>query len=64
MLGPADIAEVRVGPIESTIAIQGDLQPLESVVVRARIDGDVVAVNVREGDRVVRGQTMAQFESS
>jgi membrane fusion protein, multidrug efflux system len=64
VLGPNDVTQVRRGTIEEAIAIQGDLKPIEEIAVRARIEGNVVSVNAREGDRVARGQLLARFESS
>jgi membrane fusion protein (multidrug efflux system) len=64
VLGANDVHSVALGSIELAMAIQGDLRPVEEVPVRARIEGNLEAVNVREGDRVGRGQVMARFESS
>jgi RND family efflux transporter MFP subunit len=64
VLGASDVHTVMLGNIEMAMAIQGDLKPVEEVPVRARIEGNLEAVNVREGDRVGRGQVMARFESS
>jgi membrane fusion protein (multidrug efflux system) len=64
VLGASDVHNVTLGTIEMAMAIQGDLKPVEEVPVRARIEGNIEAVNVREGDRVGRGQVMARFESS
>ena len=64
VLGANDVIEVKRGTIEEAIAIQGDLKPIEEIAVRARIEGNVLSVNVREGDRVARGQVLARFESS
>jgi len=64
VLGATDVHTVLLGNIELAMAIQGDLRPVEEVPVRARIEGNLEAVNVREGDRVGRGQVMARFESS
>ncbi len=64
VLGASDVHTVAKGTIELAMAIQGDLRPVEEVPVRARIEGNLEAVNVREGDRVGRGQVMARFESS
>ena len=63
-LAAADIATVQRGSIEEGIAITGDLQPIETVEVRARIEGDLVGVYVREGQRVTQGQLLARFEAS
>jgi len=64
VLGANDVHSVKQGSIELAMGIQGDLKPVEEVPVRARIEGNLEQVNVREGDRVGRGQVMAQFESS
>lgn len=64
VLGANDVHTVKQGSIELAMGIQGDLRPVEEVPVRARIEGNLESVNVREGDRVGRGQVMAQFESS
>lgn len=64
VLGASDVHTVMQGNIELAMAIQGDLRPVEEVPVRARIEGNLEAVHVREGDRVARGQVMARFESS
>jgi RND family efflux transporter MFP subunit len=64
VLGANDVHSVSLGTIELAMAIQGDLRPVEETPVRARIEGNLEAVNVREGDRVRRGQVMARFESS
>ena len=64
VLGANDVHNVKQGSIELAMGIQGDLKPVEEVAVRARIEGNLEQVNVREGDRVGRGQVMARFESS
>ncbi len=64
VLGPADVIEVKTGPIESSIAIQGNLTPIEQIDVRARVEGNIVSVAVREGTPVRAGQVMAQFDDA
>ena len=63
-LAASDVATVQRGAVEEGIAIAGDLRPIESVEVRARIEGDLVGVYVREGQRVTAGQVLARFESA
>ena len=63
-LAATDVASVRRDAIEEGIAITGDLHPIETVEVRARLEGDLVGVYVREGERVRAGQVLARFESS
>lgn len=64
VLAANDIAEVRRGAIETGLPISGDLRPIQTVTVRARLEGDLVGVYVRPGERVGRGQLLARFESS
>ena len=63
-LAATDVATVKRESIEEGIAVTGDLRPIESVEVRARLEGDLVGVYVREGARVQTGQVLARFESS
>jgi len=63
-LAANDIASVRRDTIAEGIAITGDLRPIESIEVRARLEGDLIGVFVREGERVRAGQILARFESS
>jgi membrane fusion protein (multidrug efflux system) len=63
-LASSDVAVVKRETIEAGIPITGDLHPIETIGVRARIEGDIVGVFVREGERVSAGQLLARFESS
>jgi membrane fusion protein, multidrug efflux system len=45
------------------IPITGTLRPIETVSVRARLEGDLQGIYVREGDHVKAGQLLARFES-
>ena len=62
-LAVADIATVEKKPIERGISITGELRPIERVDIRARLEGDLVGVYVREGQRVGAGALLARFES-
>jgi len=63
-LAATDVATVTPMTIEDGVALTGDLHPLETIDVRARIEGDLMAVYVREGDQVRAGQLLATFEAS
>jgi membrane fusion protein, multidrug efflux system len=63
-LAASDVRPVQKGTIEVGAAISGDLRPIEEVSVRARLEGDLVGVFVREGDRVRAGQLLARFEAT
>jgi RND family efflux transporter MFP subunit len=64
VLGPNDVISVRKGIIESSVAVSGNLKPIEQIDVRARVEGNILQVNVREGTRVGRGQLLASFEDA
>ncbi len=64
MLAATDVVKVSRSTIEDGLAVTGDLQPIETVLIRARLEGDLVGVYVREGDRVRAGQVLARFENS
>jgi RND family efflux transporter MFP subunit len=63
-LASEDVATARRAPIEESVPLTGDLRPIETVDVRARIEGDLIAVYVREGAPVREGQVLAQFEAA
>ncbi len=62
-LGAADVAEARQTPIEEGVPITGTLRPIQTIEVRSRLEGDLTAVYVREGEAVRAGQLLAVFES-
>lgn len=62
-LSPSDVSIARATGIIDGIAITGNLRPIETVMVRARLEGDLQGVFVREGDFVRQGQLLARFES-
>jgi RND family efflux transporter MFP subunit len=64
VLGQADVVDVKQGMIESSLAIQGNLAPIEEIVVRARLEGNLVSVIAREGTRVAVGQLLAEFDDA
>lgn len=63
-LSASDVATVATMTIEDGIALTGDLRPTETIDVRSRIEGDLTAVYVREGEQVRQGQLLARFEGS
>lgn len=62
-LAASDVATVERRMLERGIAITGDLRPIERVEIRARLEGDVLSVHAREGQRVGAGTVLAVFES-
>ena len=63
-LAATDVATIAPGTIEDGTALTGDLRPIQTIDVRARIDGDLTTVYAREGQPVAAGQLLARFESS
>lgn len=63
-LGPNDVLEVSRGTIEAATPINGDLKPIEEIIVRARVEGNLTGVYAREGQRVARGQILARFDNA
>lgn len=64
ILAANDVYAVARGTIETTTPISGDLRPIEEIGVRARVEGDVVDVLVREGETVRAGATLARFDTA
>lgn len=64
VLSGADVHTVSLGLIEVGVAVSGGLRPIETLIIRARLEGDVIDVRVREGDRVAQGALLARFEST
>lgn len=62
-LAPTDIDTARRIRLFDGVPVTGPLRPIETVDVRARIEGDIDAVYAREGEYVRAGQLLARFES-
>ena len=63
-IAPTDVSVARRSTLVDGVAITGTLRPIETVEVRARLDGDLQGVYVREGSFVRAGQLLARFEST
>lgn len=64
VLSGADLYKLQPSLIEEGVPISGGLRPIETLSIRARLEGDVIEVAVREGDAVARGALLARFEST
>ncbi len=62
-LAASDVGTPRRMALEDAIPVTGTLAPLERSEVRARLEGDLVGVYVREGEAVGAGQMLARFEA-
>lgn len=61
LVNAADVVLAQSRSLQSGVAFTGELSPLEIVEVVARFDGDLEAVNVREGQAVHAGQPLARY---
>ena len=64
VVAASDVATLANGVIENAVSVSGNLRPIETIQVRSRLNGDINAVYVQEGERVGAGQVLARFESS
>ena len=63
-LAPADVSVAQARNMTEGVPITGNLRPIETVSVRARLEGDLEGIYVRKGSHATAGQLMARFESS
>lgn len=61
---PEDLYVVREGALSRTLPITGTLSALNSATVKAKVAGELVAVTVREGQSVQRGQLLARIDKT
>lgn len=66
--GRAQVVPVRVVPatrqnLDVFLRALGTVTPINTVTVRARLDGELVKVNFTEGQRVAKGQVLAEIDS-
>jgi len=64
LVGPENVTVVRAEQIRSGPAISGSLAPERSATIRAEMTGSVVQVYAEAGQRVARGQRLAQLEAN
>jgi RND family efflux transporter MFP subunit len=61
-LSSHDVLTARIGTLTDSLPFTGTLKPLNESLVAAKVDGNVVEVNVREGERVGKGQVLARID--
>jgi HlyD family secretion protein len=59
---PVFVSRVKTGDIDATIPVVGNLQTLFDVDLSPTTAGKLVSVFVREGDRVTKGEVVAQVD--
>jgi membrane fusion protein, multidrug efflux system len=63
-LAAADVATPKLASLEDAVPVTGNLDPLERAEIRARLEGDVDGVYVREGQPVRAGALLARFRAN
>jgi RND family efflux transporter MFP subunit len=59
----ADVSVVELRELARTIPISGSLSPVAQSTIRSKVPGEVRRVLVREGERVVQGQLLAEIDT-
>lgn len=59
---PVRIDTVRLGDMEQTVEVTGEIEALDRVTLSAKIAGRVTAVSAREGDRVSAGSVLVMLD--
>src|ERR1700682_1441091 len=55
-------AVAKKGAVTRTVTAAGHLQAQQTVKVSSNVTGDLIALNVKEGDRVQRGQLLGEID--
>lgn len=63
-LMPADIVLVTEGPLSRSIDVAGSVQAVRSALVKAKVAGEIVAIEAREGEAVRVGQTLVRQDAT
>jgi RND family efflux transporter MFP subunit len=61
-LSPSDIFVAEKISLTQGLPISGSLKAVQSAMVKARVAGELMLLEVREGDRVVAGQVVAKID--
>lgn len=59
---PVAVASVSTGDIKVTLNALGTVTPLATVTVQTQISGQLIQIGFREGQRVVKGDFLAQID--
>ena len=61
-LPAADVSQIHTQTLIRTLPVTGNLKALNSVVIKARVAGELLGLNGREGDTVKVGQVVAKID--
>jgi multidrug efflux system membrane fusion protein len=59
---PVSVAPVVVKDVPVRVTAIGNVEPYNSVAVKARVDGQIIQVGFKEGDRVRKGDVLFQID--
>jgi multidrug efflux system membrane fusion protein len=59
---PVSAAKVEVKKVPVRLSAVGNIEPYTSVAVKARVDGQIVAVHFKEGDHVRKGDVLFEID--
>ncbi|MDX7953225.1 efflux RND transporter periplasmic adaptor subunit [Lichenihabitans sp. Uapishka_5] len=59
---PVTVAQVRTGSFPVVLTGLGTVEPYNSVLVRSRVDGQIVKLNFKEGDLVEKGDVLVEID--
>src|SRR3954469_16918479 len=59
---PVTVATVTQENVPIRLSAIGNVEAFQTVSIKARVDGQIVAVNFREGDRVRKGETLFRID--
>jgi multidrug efflux system membrane fusion protein len=59
---PVTVAEVRKGDFPVYLNGLGTVQPFDTVLVRSRVDGEVIKVGFKQGEMVKQGDMLAEID--
>jgi len=59
---PVNVARVVLKTVPVRLRAIGNVEPFTTVAVKARIDGQIVAVHFKEGDEVHKGDTLFEID--
>lgn len=61
-LAPTDIVVAQTQTLTQGLPVSGTLKAVNSAMVKARVSGELMDFNLREGDRVQQGQVVARID--
>jgi membrane fusion protein, multidrug efflux system len=59
---PVEVAEVALGSIARSVTVSGVVEPIRTIAVNSQLAGELLSVDVQEGDRVVEGAPLARLD--